>query len=103
MLRDWDARTPKACRLSASLPVSDVPGDQPPEIAASDSRVGVTEHTERRTGWTSRSLDTSMSSRSNRAKVPGGWLVISQFRIGAAHGHVFLPHPNHAWDGGSLP
>lgn len=38
-----------------------------------------------------------------RAKVPGGWLVISQFRIGAAHGLVFLPDPNHAWDGGSLP
>jgi hypothetical protein len=38
-----------------------------------------------------------------RAKVPGGWLVISQFQIGSAHGLVFLPDPNHLWDGGSLP
>ena len=38
-----------------------------------------------------------------RAKVPGGWLVISQFLIGTAHGLVFLPDPNHEWDGGSLP
>jgi hypothetical protein len=37
-----------------------------------------------------------------RAKVPGGWLVISQFQIGPAHGLVFLPDPNHEWDGGSL-
>jgi len=38
-----------------------------------------------------------------RAKVPGGWLVISQFRVGGAHGLVFLPDPKHVWDGGSLP
>jgi hypothetical protein len=38
-----------------------------------------------------------------RAKVPGGWLVISQFHIGSAHGLVFLPDANHTWDGGSLP
>jgi hypothetical protein len=38
-----------------------------------------------------------------RAKVPGGWLVISQFYIGTAHGLVFLPDPNHEWNGGSLP
>jgi hypothetical protein len=38
-----------------------------------------------------------------RAKVPGGWLVISQFHIGGAHGLVFLPDPRHEWDGGSLP
>jgi hypothetical protein len=37
-----------------------------------------------------------------RAKVPGGWLVISQFNIGGAHGMAFLPDPNHTWDGGSL-
>ena len=37
-----------------------------------------------------------------RAKVPGGWLVISQFKIGPAHGLVFLPDPKHEWDGGSL-
>ena len=38
-----------------------------------------------------------------RAKVPGGWLVISQFYIGGAHGLAFVPDPNHEWDGGSLP
>jgi hypothetical protein len=36
-----------------------------------------------------------------RAKVPGGWLVITQFKIGSAHGLVFLPDPDHKWDGGS--
>lgn len=38
-----------------------------------------------------------------RAKVPGGWLVISQFTVGSAHGMVFLPDPAHSWTGGSLP
>jgi len=38
-----------------------------------------------------------------RSKVPGGWLIISQFYVGGAHGLVFLPDPNHDWDGGSLP
>jgi hypothetical protein len=38
-----------------------------------------------------------------RAKVPGGWLVISQFKVGPAHGLVYVPDPNHEWDGGSLP
>jgi len=37
-----------------------------------------------------------------RAKVPGGWLVISQFHVGGAHGLAFLPDPKHDWDGGSL-
>jgi hypothetical protein len=37
-----------------------------------------------------------------RAKVPGGWLVISQFKVGTAHGLAFVPDPNHTWDGGSL-
>ena len=38
-----------------------------------------------------------------RAKVPGGWLIISQFHVGASHGMVFLPDPAHLCDGGSLP
>ena len=38
-----------------------------------------------------------------RAKVPGGWLVISQFHVGGAHGMAFLPDPKHEWGGGSLP
>ena len=37
-----------------------------------------------------------------RAKVPGGWLVISQFYVGPAHGLTFVPDPKHEWDGGSL-
>ena len=37
-----------------------------------------------------------------RARVPGGWLVISQFLVGSAHGLVFLPDAKHEWDGGSL-
>ena len=38
-----------------------------------------------------------------RAKVPGGWLVVSQFHIGGAHGLAFVPDPKHEWDGGSIP
>jgi hypothetical protein len=38
-----------------------------------------------------------------RAKVTGGWLVISQYKVGPAHGLAFLPDPKHEWDGGSLP
>jgi hypothetical protein len=37
-----------------------------------------------------------------RARVPGGWLVISQFKIGPAHGLAFVPDPDHEWDGGSV-
>jgi len=37
-----------------------------------------------------------------RAKVPGGWLVIAQFKVGGSHGLTFLPDPNHQWDGGTL-
>jgi len=53
---------------------------------------------------TTREEDGLLDSRyiAERAKVPGGWLVISQFRIGTAHGVVFLPDPDHIWDGGSL-
>jgi hypothetical protein len=54
---------------------------------------------------TSREEQGFMNSKylTERAKVPGGWLVVSQFHIGGAHGLVFLPDPTHSWDGGSLP
>lgn len=53
---------------------------------------------------TSREEDGILNSRylTERAKVPGGWPVLSQFYVGTAHGLVFLPDPNHTWDGGSL-
>lgn len=53
---------------------------------------------------TTREEDGLLDSRykTERAKVPGGWLVISQFHIGTAHGLAFLPDPDHVWDGGSL-
>jgi hypothetical protein len=37
-----------------------------------------------------------------RAKVPGGWLVIAQFKVGGSHGLTFVPDPEHKWNGGSL-
>jgi hypothetical protein len=54
---------------------------------------------------TKREDDGILDSRylTERAKVPGGWLVISQFYVGPAHGLVFVPDPSHEWDGGSLP
>jgi hypothetical protein len=54
---------------------------------------------------TTREEDGILNSKylTERAKVPGGWLVISQFHIGSAHGLVFLPDARHEWDGGSLP
>jgi hypothetical protein len=42
----------------------------------------------------------ALSARVNRAKVPGGWLVISTSSSGG--GVTFLPDPEHKWDGGSV-
>jgi len=36
-----------------------------------------------------------------RAKVPGGWLVLLQKNVAEA-GITFVPDPEHCWDGGSL-
>lgn len=53
---------------------------------------------------TAREEDGVLNSKylTERAKVPGGWLVLSQFHIGGAHGLAFVPDPSHTWDGGSL-
>jgi hypothetical protein len=38
----------------------------------------------------------------SRAKIPGGWLVYGTTSGGAAM-IVFVPDPEHQWDGASLP
>ena len=54
---------------------------------------------------TAREEDGVLNSKylTERAKIPGGWFVLSQFHIGGAHGLAFVPDPHHTWDGGSLP
>lgn len=37
-----------------------------------------------------------------RAKVPGGWLILTSGGQGFS-GLTFYPDPKHEWDGGSLP
>jgi hypothetical protein len=41
-----------------------------------------------------------VSSRISRAKLPGGWLLLSTSNSGG--GVTFYPDPEHKWDGGSL-
>ena len=36
----------------------------------------------------------------NRAKIPGGWLLVSTSNAGG--GVTFYPDPEHKWDGNSL-
>ena len=38
----------------------------------------------------------------SRAKIPGGWLVYGTTSTGTAV-VVFVPDPEHQWDGASLP
>ena len=48
-------------------------------------------------------LDASTLSAStimNRAKIPGGWLLVSTSNAGG--GVTFYPDPEHKWDGGSV-
>jgi hypothetical protein len=48
-------------------------------------------------------LDVSTLSAStimNRAKIPGGWLLVSTSNAGG--GVTFYPDPEHKWDGNSL-
>jgi len=40
-------------------------------------------------------------SKIMRAKIPGGWLVLSE--NGFSGGITFVPDPNHEWNGESLP
>jgi hypothetical protein len=42
----------------------------------------------------------ALSARVNRAKIPGGWLVIATSSSGG--GVTFYPDPEHKWDGGSV-
>lgn len=42
----------------------------------------------------------ALSVRVNRAKVPGGWLVIVTSNTGS--GATFYSDPQHKWDGGSV-
>jgi len=39
-----------------------------------------------------------------RARVPGGWLVLTVMRTGQAPAQstTFYPDPSHEWDGGTL-
>ena len=60
-------------------------------------------------------LDTNLSGKLFRAKVPGGWFVLWVAQRGIdvtspmaetmaeEHGLTFYPDPKHVWDGGSLP
>jgi hypothetical protein len=42
----------------------------------------------------------ALAVRVNRAKVPGGWLVIVTSNSGS--GATFYADPQHKWDGGSV-
>ena len=39
----------------------------------------------------------------HRAKVPGGWLVITRLAGAAPQGIAFYPDPDYRWDGASAP
>jgi len=42
----------------------------------------------------------AIPARVSRAKIPGGWLLISTSSSGG--GVTFYPDPQHKWDGGSV-
>ena len=41
-----------------------------------------------------------LSVQMKRAKIPGGWLLVSTSNAGG--GVTFYPDPGHKWDGGSV-
>jgi hypothetical protein len=42
----------------------------------------------------------ALASRVSRAKIPGGWLLVSTSNAGG--GCTFYPDPEHKWNGGSV-
>jgi hypothetical protein len=42
----------------------------------------------------------ALSARVNRARIPGGWLLVATSNSGG--GVTFYPDPEHKWDGGSV-
>jgi hypothetical protein len=46
-------------------------------------------------------VDSTVSARVSRAKIPGGWLLIVTSNSGG--GLTFYSDPQHKWDGNSLP
>jgi hypothetical protein len=44
--------------------------------------------------------DDAASFAMNRAKIPGGWLLVATSNSGG--GVTFYPDPDHKWDGGSV-
>lgn len=52
--------------------------------------------------WTD--VETNFNTRGlDRAKVPGGWLLIMTDFDSEAMTMTFYPDPDHKWDGSSLP
>jgi hypothetical protein len=45
-------------------------------------------------------VDSTLSARVSRAKIPGGWLLIAVSNSGG--GLTFYSDPHHKWDGNSL-
>lgn len=49
-------------------------------------------------------VKTNLWGRSiNRAKVPGGWILVFPGHFEVPWPMMFYPDPNHEWDGTSLP
>jgi len=53
--------------------------------------------------WEELNMDYNQYPKAERAKVPGGWLVVVQASSSGGTGITFYPDPDHRWDGGTLP